>query len=171
MNRRFMSMLFLGVSSLLWAAGASLTAQPVVYGRVIAPIARLMTGFPQQSSAPQAGGANFVGDDTCTACHETEGKTLLGSLHGKSANPRAPAAKPTRPVKRVTARAGARRVGDKTKIRVFPAMAPHDASAVCLTCHNRSNHAGWEGARTKRGISAAPRATACTTRSRSNGSS
>jgi len=146
MNRRFMSMLFVAVGSLLWVAAVSLMAQPVVSGRVVAPIARLMTGFPQQSSAPQAGGANFVGDDTCTACHETEGKTLLGSLHGKSANPRTPAAK-TNQACETCHGPGKEHAesGDKTKIRVFPAMAPHDVTAVCLTCHNRGNHAGWEG--------------------------
>ena len=34
MNRRFMSMLFVAVSSLLWVAGASLTAEPVVSGEL-----------------------------------------------------------------------------------------------------------------------------------------
>ena len=44
MNRRFLSMLGVAISSLL------------------------ITGFAQQS-APQPGGANFVGDDTCITCH------------------------------------------------------------------------------------------------------
>src|SRR5207344_904355 len=93
MNRRFMSMLFVGVGGLLWVAGASLTAEPVVATGGVAPIAPLLTGFAPPSSASQAGGANFVGDDTCTACHEDAGKTLSGSLHGKAANARTPAAK------------------------------------------------------------------------------
>jgi len=144
MNRRFMSLLSVGVGSLLWAAGASLTAEPVVSGRVVAAIAPRPAGFAQQPPASPAGGANFVGDDTCTACHE--GKTLAGSKHGQSANPRTPAAKPNQSCE--TCHGPGKEhaeSGDKTKIRVFPAMAPHDASAVCLTCHNRGNHAGWEG--------------------------
>ncbi len=146
MNRRFMSLLSVAISILLWSAGASLTAEPVVSRRVVAHIGPLLTGSAQQSSAPQAGGANFAGDDTCTACHETEGKTLPSSLHGKSANARTPAAKPNQACE--TCHGPGREhaeSGDKTKIRVFPATAPHEASAVCLTCHNRSNHAGWEG--------------------------
>ncbi len=67
-------------------------------------------------------------------------------MHGKSANARTPAAKTNQACE--TCHGPGREhaeSGDKTKIRVFPAMAPHDASAVCLTCHNRGNHAGWEG--------------------------
>jgi DmsE family decaheme c-type cytochrome len=138
-----MSLLFVAVGSLLWAAGASLTAEPVVSGRAVAAIAP-RPAVAQQSSTPQAGGATFVGDDTCTACHE--GKTLTGSQHGQSANPRTPAAKPNQSCE--TCHGPGKEhaeSGDKTKIRVFPAMAPHDAAAVCLTCHNRGNHAGWEG--------------------------
>src|SRR6188508_3803798 len=121
MNRRFLSMLFVAISTLL------------------------MTGFARQS-APQPGGAGFVGDDTCITCHEAEGKTLSGSLHGKSANARTPAAKPNQACE--TCHGPGREhaeSGDKTKIRVFPAMAPHEASAACLSCHNRGSHAGWEG--------------------------
>ena len=67
-------------------------------------------------------------------------------MHGKSANARTPAAKTNQACE--TCHGPGREhaeSGDKTKIRAFPAMAPHDASAVCLTCHNRGNHAGWEG--------------------------
>jgi DmsE family decaheme c-type cytochrome len=146
MNRRFILLLSVALSGLLWAAGTSLTAEPVVSGRVIPAIAPRANNSAQQPSTAQASGANFVGDDTCTACHDTEGKTLPASLHGKAANPRAPAAKTNQACE--TCHGPGREhaeSGDKTKIRVFPAMAPAEASAVCLTCHNRGNHAGWEG--------------------------
>ena len=78
MNRRFVSMLFVAVSSLLWA-GRSLADCGTCGLRAGGCAGRAAADrLAQQSSAPQAGGANFVGDDTCTACHETEGKTLLG---------------------------------------------------------------------------------------------
>src|SRR5579864_1156273 len=53
-------------------------------------------GGPNRAIAPgaaQAQGAGFVGDDTCVACHESEGKSLGASLHGKAQNARTPAAK------------------------------------------------------------------------------
>jgi len=131
-----MSLLVVAVSSLLWSAGVSLTAA----------VAPLLTGAAQQSSAPQAVGANFAGDDTCIACHETESKTLSSSKHGKSANARTPAGSTNQACESChgPGREHAES-GDKTKIRVFPSLAPRDASAVCLTCHNRGNHAAWEG--------------------------
>jgi DmsE family decaheme c-type cytochrome len=146
MNRRFILLLAVAVSSLLWAAGTSLTAEPVVSGRVVAAIAPRPINTAQPPATSQAAGANFVGDDTCAGCHETEGKTLPASMHGKSVNPRTPAAKTNQACE--TCHGPGREhaeSGDKTKIRVFPAMAPSDATAVCLTCHNRGNHAGWEG--------------------------
>ncbi len=111
-----------------------------------AGIAPLLTRAEEQVSAPQALGANVVGDDTCIGCHETEGKTLAASLHGRSVNPRTPAARTNQSCE--TCHGPGREhaeSGDKTKIRVFPTMAPRDASATCLTCHNRGNHAAWEG--------------------------
>jgi len=80
------------------------------------------------------------------ACHEAEGQKLSSSLHGKAANTRTPAAKPNQSCE--TCHGPGKEhaeSGDKTKIRVFPAMAPRDASAVCLTCHTRSSHALWKG--------------------------
>jgi len=88
-----MLMLVVAVSSLLWAAGASPTAEPAVSGRASRPASPLPAGFAPAAAASQVGTANFIGDDTCTACHETEGKSLHASLHGKAQNGRTPAAR------------------------------------------------------------------------------
>ena len=145
MNRRFMSMLFVAVTALLWTAGVSLTATPAVSSHSVPLNAPFETGMLEQSSAPQPGGANFVGDDTCTTCHEAEGRTLSSSMHGKSVNTRTPAAQTNGACE--TCHGPGREhaeSGDRTKIRLFASIPPHEASAVCLTCHNRGNHAGWE---------------------------
>ena len=146
MNRRFMSMLLVAVTSLLWAAGVSLTAQRPAPPQVLLPTKPSAAGLPQQAAAPQPGGTNFAGDDTCTSCHEAEGKSIASSMHGKAANARTPAAQTNQACESChgPGREHAES-GDRTKIRLFPTMAPHEASAVCLTCHNRGNHAGWEG--------------------------
>jgi DmsE family decaheme c-type cytochrome len=100
-------------------------------------------------STPAAGaaqGTGFVGDDTCTACHEGEGKSLQHSLHGKVQNVRTPSARSNQSCE--TCHGPGREhaeSGDKTKIRVFPTTAPRDASAVCLTCHDRGAHVMWKG--------------------------
>src|SRR6266496_3476476 len=45
------------------------------------------------SRAPAGQASGFVGDDTCTTCHEPQGKGLHATLHGKAQNTRTPAAK------------------------------------------------------------------------------
>jgi DmsE family decaheme c-type cytochrome len=143
---RVTQLLLVAMSGLLLSAGISLTAEPVGGERVVGPNVRMQTTPAQQSTAPPIGPANFAGDDTCAGCHENESKTLARSMHGKSANARTPAAKPNQACE--TCHGPGREhaeTGDRTKIRLFPAMAPQEASAVCLTCHNRGNHTGWEG--------------------------
>src|SRR5215471_10803119 len=43
------------------------------------------------TSDPAAG---FVGNETCVTCHESEGKSMEHSLHGKAQDSRTPSAKP-----------------------------------------------------------------------------
>ena len=133
-NRWFAVLVALGACGFMWMATASTLSEAVV---------RAQTPPPATSSAAIG---QFAGDDTCGACHENEGKTLASSLHGKSAHPRTPAAMPNRACE--TCHGPGKEhaeTGDKTKIRVFTAMASRDASATCLTCHSRSSHALWNG--------------------------
>jgi DmsE family decaheme c-type cytochrome len=77
-------------------------------------------------------------------CHTDKGDTLKGTAHGQAANPRSPAAAlgceschgP-----------GQAHVDDDAKghMRKFAQMTPSEVSETCLTCHNRGNHAAWEG--------------------------
>ena len=97
---------------------------------------------PATSTQPQPP-AGYAGSDTCTTCH-TQGDTLKGTAHGQAANPRSPAAGlgceschgP-----------GQAHVDDDAKghIKKFALLKPDEASETCLTCHNRGEHAGWEG--------------------------
>jgi DmsE family decaheme c-type cytochrome len=95
-------------------------------------------------AAPQAPPAGYAGSDACVVCHTDQETSLKGTAHGQARNPRSPAAGlgceschgP-----------GQAHVDDdaKGKIRKFAAMTPAESSQTCLTCHNRGNHAGWEG--------------------------
>jgi DmsE family decaheme c-type cytochrome len=93
--------------------------------------------------APQA--RTYVGQDTCIACHDTEGNTLRQTAHGKAQNPRTPAGEhgceschgpgsvhiedPSRP----------------DSIRRFASLKPREVSDTCLACHSTGNHTQWKG--------------------------
>jgi DmsE family decaheme c-type cytochrome len=105
-----------------------------------------------QTPAPQAG---YAGSDTCALCHTAQGDSLKGTPHGQAKNPRSPAAAhgceschgP-----------GQAHVDDEAKgnIRKIAQMTADEVSQTCLTCHNRGNHAGWEGsAHERRNLSCA----------------
>ncbi len=90
--------------------------------------------------------AGFVGDDTCTTCHESEGKSLHQTLHGKAQNERTPAGKG----QACESCHGPGKVhvdtGDKTKIKRFAAMSAREVNESCLSCHSKSSaHAQWNG--------------------------
>ena len=99
---------------------------------------------PAQPAPPPA--AAYAGDDTCVACHENEGKRLSATLHGRAQNVRTPSGNKNQSCE--TCHGPGKEhseTGDKTKIRVFTAIAPREASEVCITCHNRSTHTLWKG--------------------------
>ena len=90
--------------------------------------------------------AGYIGDDTCVACHDGQGKKLSMTLHGKAQNMRTPSGKPNQACESCHGPGKEHaESGDKTKIRVFTSMKPRDVSEVCVTCHNRSTHAQWKG--------------------------
>ncbi len=100
---------------------------------------------PSAPAAQQATG--FVGDETCATCHESEGKSLHASLHGKSQNARTPAARAGQSCETCHG-PGQKHVdsGKKEDIRRFNAMSARDANQSCLSCHNnRGSHAVWQG--------------------------
>ena len=109
-----------------------------------APQTPPQTPPPQISVSAQPAPAGVAGTDTCLTCHTDKGDTLKGTAHGQAANPRSPAAGlgceschgP-----------GQAHVDDDAKghMRKFAQMPASEVSETCLTCHNRGNHAAWEG--------------------------
>jgi DmsE family decaheme c-type cytochrome len=134
------------------ARGSALVAICLVGWVCVAAVgARRATPAPagaqgRSTQPPSAASNAYAGDDTCTACHESEGKGLRGSLHGKAQNPRTPAAKPNQACE--TCHGPGKEhaeTGDAAKIRRFTAIAPRDASETCVSCHNRGSHMLWKG--------------------------
>jgi DmsE family decaheme c-type cytochrome len=98
----------------------------------------------QPAGAPPAT-ADYAGEATCLTCHDGMQKGYADSLHGRKAHPRAPAAQhgceschgP-----------GAKHAEDPAvpgSIRRFARIPANEASAACLTCHERGAHALWQG--------------------------
>jgi hypothetical protein len=152
MNLRFNRLgarVLLVTPGVVWAVAIAFAAggRPVsaALAGTLAPASRAVAQAPAAqvpaAQAPAAQASGFVGDDTCTACHESEGKSLRASLHGKAQNVRTPSAKANQACE--TCHGPGREhaeTGDKTKIRRFTAMAPRDASDTCVSCHDRGSH-------------------------------
>ena len=139
--------------AIVWAVGVALAAGQTPAGNhattsaTATPATDAPTHVVAIASAPAAGQTNgYVGDDTCTTCHEVEGKSLRGTLHGKSQNSRTPAAKTGQSCETCHGPGQAHvDSGDKTKIKRFTALSPKDVNATCLTCHSKGSHGQWNG--------------------------
>jgi DmsE family decaheme c-type cytochrome len=125
-------------AALLFAGGLALLDGPAVDARGLS----VPQAQPPAQTSQAAPAAGYVGDDTCTTCHTDQ--TLKGTKHGMASNPRTPAGQhgceschgP-----------GQAHVDDDAKghILKFKQVTPAAVNQTCLTCHNRGNHAGWEG--------------------------
>jgi len=123
------------------ATGAIASAPPQA-AQAPAPAAGQTPGTSQPP--PGAPAAGYVGSDTCTTCHTTEQDSLKGTAHAQAKNPRSPAA--THGCESCHG-PGEAHVNDDAKghINKFPKMAAGEINAACLSCHDRGEHAGWEG--------------------------
>jgi DmsE family decaheme c-type cytochrome len=100
---------------------------------------------PSNSSAQtQALPTGYAGTDSCVLCHDEQGKSIEHSKHGQIANPRSPAA--TLGCESCHG-PGQAHIDDEAKghIKRFATLKPAEISGTCLTCHNRGNHAAWDG--------------------------
>jgi DmsE family decaheme c-type cytochrome len=91
--------------------------------------------------APQAAG-DYVGEDTCVTCHD---KSYKGTLHAFAANPRTPAATHGCESCHGPGKAHVDAGGGPVGIINPAKLSPQEASMTCVACHNRSEHALWEG--------------------------
>ena len=99
---------------------------------------------PPQAATPQAPPADYAGTDTCVVCHTDQENSLKGTQHAQAKNPRTPMAAHGCESCHGPAKAHAEDDAGE-KIRKFKEMTPAESSQICLSCHNRGTHAGWEG--------------------------
>ena len=111
---------------------------------------------PQLPEAPASTvGATFVGEDTCTTCHDDKKAGYAASLHAKSADPRSPAALKAC---ETCHGPGSKHAADppNNKTRKFTGAKADEINAVCATCHASGEHAMWAGSKhEQRGVSCA----------------
>ena len=125
----------------------------------------VVAGSPpmQKPPQPQAGqqpaarpaadtGGEYVGEQTCIGCHDTQ---QYGGAHALVANAKTPKATHGCESCHGPGKAHAES-GDPTLIRRLNAKNPDEVTATCTTCHTRSSHALWEGsAHDQRNVSCA----------------
>lgn len=123
--------------------GAATAAALLLAGVAVAAMAAPADpGAGAQSAAAQTANG-YAGDDTCLICHSD--KDYKGTLHGQTLNPRSPASAKGCETCHGPGKAHSEANGDVTKIRNPKKLKPGEVSAICTTCHNRGEHAFWEG--------------------------
>jgi DmsE family decaheme c-type cytochrome len=88
--------------------------------------------------APRAADqADYVGMDTCAACHEDTVAAFKKTPHAASDKGCEGC--------HGGGKAHADGSGDKTKIRIFKTLSATESSAVCMDCHNKAGQKHWVG--------------------------
>jgi len=139
----FPARMLVAVLALAWGAAVVSAASGGTPPRTSATPAAKVASASTDKADDQSSG--FVGDETCTTCHDTEGKGLRQTLHGKAQNERTPAGLG----RSCETCHGPGKVhvdtGDKTKIKRFTAMSARDVNETFLSCHAKNSHAQWSG--------------------------
>jgi DmsE family decaheme c-type cytochrome len=110
----------------------------------------------QPRPAPGGPGATYVGDEKCIVCHAAEGAKYHDTPHGRAVDARTPAAAKGCE----TCHGPGSLHSDNPPANKLPDLTKAKAStvnAVCTTCHNKGEHALWEGSKHE------ARGLACTT--------
>jgi DmsE family decaheme c-type cytochrome len=100
---------------------------------------------PQVAAATSATSATYVGNEACLGCHDAQNKGYADHPHHQAVDPRTPAAKQGCETCHGPGSLHADKPEDVPVVNDFRKMTPDQVSATCTTCHNRGQHALWEG--------------------------
>lgn len=106
-----------------------------VWGRSADPPAQGVSGEP----------AGRVGVKECVSCHAVQVKGYQESRHARDWNGRTPAAAQACETCHGTMKSHIADPGDTSRITSFLRMQPRAVSDTCMRCHNREEHAQWQG--------------------------
>ena len=100
---------------------------------------------------PGAGaeGQSYVGEAKCLECHSEQLKGYENSPHHRVADPRSPVAKQGC---ESCHGPGSKHIDDPAAFPVkdLDKLPAHEVTATCTTCHNRGEHALWDGSQHER---------------------
>jgi DmsE family decaheme c-type cytochrome len=114
-------------------------------GSVIGAAALVLATAPGARAAADPQPQNYVGAAKCMSCHEVQAKGYRESPHARQWDVRAPAAERGCETCHGAGQKHVEDVGAKGTLRNFKKIAPRDVSATCMTCHNKQEHASWQG--------------------------
>jgi DmsE family decaheme c-type cytochrome len=101
-----------------------------------------------KQALPVAAGDDYVGTETCKACHEDQFSSVALTVHGKSDNSRWKDDVQGCESCHGPGKAHVDGGGDKTKITSFKNRSPKENSQTCMGCHSQtSDHATWRGSK------------------------
>ena len=128
-------------------------AWAVVFGTALVSASdKPVAGARERQAAPSAQApeaavpvsADYVGEAKCLECHDEQRRGYEGSPHHRVSDPRSPAAKEGC---ESCHGPGSRHIDDPgaNPLKVFTKLPPEQVNATCTTCHNRGEHALWDG--------------------------
>lgn len=124
-----------------WRTGSSVLAAGLA----------LLLGGPAPAAAAQETAVSapapdgYVGVAKCTSCHKGQATGYKDSPHSWAFDERTPAAAKGCETCHGPGQAHVDDVGAKGRVRNFKAISPREVSQTCMTCHNRQEHAQWQG--------------------------
>jgi DmsE family decaheme c-type cytochrome len=141
------SWLALGFLAWLVAIGTIRASAPA--GKETGPVVKKSAALQNPAQA----GATNVGEDTCATCHGPLKESYSKTPHGRPVDPRSPAGKQGC---ETCHGPGSKHITDPAAnpMKRFNKMSAAEVNATCVTCHNRGEHALWEGSQHEsRGLS------------------
>jgi len=87
-----------------------------------------------------------VGQEACLTCHDAQAQKYVTTAHHRAMDPRTPAAKQSCETCHGPGSEHAEDPANKSKkLKDFKKLPASEINATCATCHNRGEHALWEG--------------------------
>jgi DmsE family decaheme c-type cytochrome len=96
-------------------------------------------------AAATQGTQGYAGETACLTCHEDMTKGYQGSGHARAFTAKAPVNAQGCESCHGPGKDHAEAGGDKAKIASYKTMTAQQASETCTSCHNKGEHAMWDG--------------------------
>jgi len=131
---------------------------PAAPAKNTAPTPKPAQTSPQQTAPvptnkPAANGDRYIGEAACVDCHDKQKTGYFDSKHHRSADVRSPVSKDSCE----TCHGPGGKHSDDPVLNPFKPidkMKPTEVTAICTQCHNRGEHALWDGSQHEsRGVS------------------